>query len=109
MTQLRSVEQWLTNALAAYIGKDQFSCSGPRGFEPPSLAYPHRQSDIAIILPFGARVSTGPYELKIPLSHLEFIEPRSKVGSVWDIVPTLRTQSVCTNRQLIQLLFQLIE
>ena len=48
-------------------------------------------------------------ELKIPLSHLEFIEPRSKVGSVWDIVPTLRTQSVCANRQLIQLLFQLIE
>ena len=48
-------------------------------------------------------------ELKIPLSHLEFIEPRSKVGSVWDIVPTLRTQSVSTNRQLIQLLFQLIE
>ena len=49
------------------------------------------------------------YELKIPLSHLEFIEPRSKVGSVWDIVPTLRTQSECIKRQLIQLLFQLIE
>ena len=49
------------------------------------------------------------YELKIPLSHLEFIEPRSKRGSVWDIVPTLRTQSECIKRQLIQLLFQLIE
>ena len=48
-------------------------------------------------------------ELKIPRSPLKSIEPRSKHGSVWDIVPTLRTQSVRTNRQLIQLLFQLIE